>query len=131
MAAINYEEIVWVDVNSNFGEDVDPELVIDVAAINNSLFNLFNCPVGSRPFEREYGSDLIKAVFEPTDSKTADFIDLSLFQAIQRWEPRIKLDRSQSYVTATPEGDGFNVNIAYTVLRTQLTANYAFTIRRI
>lgn len=131
MAAINYNEIVWVDVNSNFGEDTDPELVIDIAAINNSLFNIFNCPVGSRPFEREYGSDLLTALFEPTDASTMDFIDLSLFQAIRRWEPRIKLDRSKSYVKETPEGDGFAINISYTIIKTQLTANYAFTIRRI
>ncbi len=131
MAAIDYSQLVWVDVNSNFGEDVDPELVVDVAAINNSLLNLFSCPVGSRPFEREYGSDLFKALFEPTDRKTNDFLKLSLFQAIQRWEPRIRMDMSRSSITATKEGDGFNVTLAYVIVRTKLTANYEFTIRRI
>ena len=30
MAVINYAGVVWVDVNSNLGEDTDPELVVDI-----------------------------------------------------------------------------------------------------
>lgn len=128
---INYSEIIWVDVNSNFGVDADPELVIDVAAINNSLFNLFNCPVGSRPFEREYGSDLMKALFEPTDKETVDFLDITLFQSIKRWEPRIKIDLARSQIKATQDGAGFNINVAYTILRTNQTGTYEFNVSRL
>lgn len=131
MAAINYDEIVWVDVNSNFGEDVDPELVIDVAAINNSLFNLFSCPIGSRPFERSYGSNLLNMLFDPTDWVSIDGIEANLFQSIRTWEPRIVLDRSRSSVAESKDGAGFDITIAYTILRTKLNGNYTFTIRRI
>jgi phage baseplate assembly protein W len=123
--------VVWIDVNTNFGEDTDPDLVIDIEAINNSLFNLMTCPIGSRPFEREYGSDLIQALFEPADSQTAQFLDLTLFQAIRRWEPRIELDRARSSIRESSDGQGFDVTIAYTVLRTRQTGNYSFAARRI
>jgi phage baseplate assembly protein W len=122
---------VWVDVNSNLGEDTDPELVVDIAAINNSLLNLLSCPIGSRPFEREYGSELYSALFEPADSQSAGFLDLSIFQAIRRWEPRIQMDLARSSIKPTEEGDGFDVLIAYTIVRTNITANYQFTIRRL
>jgi phage baseplate assembly protein W len=131
MAVINYAGVVWVDVNSNLGEDTDPELVVDIAAINNSLLNLLSCPIGSRPFEREYGSELYSALFEPADSQSASFLDIGIFQAIRRWEPRIQMDLNRSSVKPTPEGDGFDVLIAYTIVRTNITANYQFTIRRL
>lgn len=131
MAVINYSSVVWVDVNSNLGEDTDPELVVDIAAINNSLLNLLSCPIGSRPFEREYGSELYSALFEPADSQSAAFLDMGIFQAIRRWEPRIQMDLTRSSVKPTPEGDGFDVLIAYTIVRTNITANYQFTIRRL
>jgi phage baseplate assembly protein W len=131
MAVINYAGVVWVDVNSNLGEDTDPELVVDIAAINNSLLNLLSCPIGSRPFEREYGSELYSALFEPADSQSAAFLDMGIFQAIRRWEPRIQMDLTRSSVKPTSEGDGFDVLIAYTIVRTNITANYQFTIRRL
>jgi phage baseplate assembly protein W len=131
MAVINYAGVVWVDVNSNLGEDTDPELVVDIAAINNSLLNLLSCPIGSRPFEREYGSELYSALFEPADSQAAGFLDLSIFQAIRRWEPRIQMDLARSSIKPTEEGDGFDVLIAYTIVRTNIKANYQFTIRRL
>lgn len=131
MAVINYAGVVWVDVNSNLGEDTDPELVVDIAAINNSLLNLLSCPIGSRPFEREYGSALYSALFEPADSQAASFLDIGIFQAIRRWEPRIQMDLTRSSVKPTPEGDGFDVLIAYTIVRTNITSNYQFTIRRL
>lgn len=129
MAVLDYKEVVWVDVNSNFGEDVDPELVTEIKAINNSLFNLFNCPIGSRPFEREYGSNLLAALFEPADGETASFLDLSIYQAIRRWEPRIRMSIQSSLITR--EGDAFTVSIAYTILRTNLQAKYDFTIKKV
>jgi phage baseplate assembly protein W len=101
MAVINYAGVVWVDVNSNLGEDTDPELVVDIAAINNSLLNLLSCPIGSRPFEREYGSELYSALFEPADSQAAAFLDMGIFQAIRRWEPRIQMDLTRSSVKPT------------------------------
>jgi phage baseplate assembly protein W len=127
---MNYSELVWIDVNTNFGEDADPELVKDVAAINNSLFNLLNCPVGSRPFQRDYGSDLMQALFEPTDRQTVDYIDIRLFQSIKQWEPRVQLDRQSSYIRATDDGAGYDVSISYTIVRTQIRATYSFSVRR-
>lgn len=129
MAILDYREVVWVDVNSNFGEDVDPELVTEIKAINNSLFNIFNCPVGSRPFEREYGSNVLAALFEPADGETATFLDLSIYQAIKRWEPRIRMNLQSSLITR--DGDTFVISIVYTILRTSIQSSYDFTIKKV
>jgi phage baseplate assembly protein W len=130
MNFVNYGEVTWVDVNTNFGEDVDPELVVDVESINNSLFNLMTCPIGTRPFERDYGCELIQALFEPADSQTAQFLSLTLFQAIRRWEPRIVLDRARSMVEQSKDGQGFDITIAYTIVRTKQNSTYSFQARR-
>jgi phage baseplate assembly protein W len=128
---INYDDITWIDVNSNFGEDADAEVVIDVAAINNSLFNVLSCEIGSRPFLRDYGCQLLSALFEPVDGETQNFIDILIFQAISRWEPRIKLDRQKSVVAKRADGTGFDISLSYVIIRTQLTGTYAFNARRI
>lgn len=128
---INRGDVLWIDVNSNLGEDTDPELVVDIAAINNSLFNLLSCPIGSRPFEREYGSTLYQALFEPADSQSSKFLDLGLFQAIRRWEPRILMDLNRSSVRPNETGDGFDVVIAYTIIKSRVEGRYEFTIKKV
>lgn len=128
---MSISNVTWVDVNTNYGEDTDPELVRDIKAINNALFNLLSCKVGTRPFVRDFGCDLISALFEPSDKATADFIDLTLFQAIRRWEPRIQLDTARSSVTPGADSMSFDVVLVYTILRTRQTGSYTFTLRKL
>src|ERR1700751_6163492 len=88
----------YIDANTLVGENNLPDLVPDVLAINNSLYNLLSCPLGSRLFQPEYGSRLWQLLFEPVDAQTATEIRSSFIQSIERWEPRIILDRGRTAV---------------------------------
>ena len=121
---------LWVDVNTNYGQNIDPELVIDLKVINNSLFNIFTCPIGSRPFLREYGSDLVRALFEPADEELVRFLDLSLFQSVARWEPRIVADRTRTSIVKTPEGNGFDIDFYYNIRKTLQPGRYNLTLTK-
>ena len=125
-----YGNAIWVDVNSDYYEDADPEIVIDIRAINNSLFNLFSCPIGSRPFQRDYGCQLIAYQMEPSDQTTADDLKFSLFQSIAKWEPRIIIDKNATSVVSAFDGAGFDINLFYSVSKTLTRARYQYNARR-
>lgn len=107
----------WVDVNSKFTQNNQPDRIPDGPAIINSLYNLFNCPIGSRGriFQPTYGSDWVRFLQEPIDTVTSNKMQISTIQAIQQWEPRITVDNSNSYVNPNYSLPGYDVRIAFTI----------------
>lgn len=120
----------WIDANSQFTVNNMPDRLPDYLAIANSLYNLFNCPIGarSRIFQPDYGSLLYQFLQEPADDVTANKINLCFIQAITRWEPRIVLDMSQTNVTADQSLPGYDVNLAYTVILTSQKQSMNFPV---
>jgi phage baseplate assembly protein W len=109
--------VVWLDVNSRMGESLKPDLLPDVQAINNSLYNLLRCPIGARGpiFQPEYGTLLYRLLHEPLDPITANKIRISFIQAIQRWEPRIDIDMERTSVVPSYAQASFTVTVYYTI----------------
>ena len=114
---ISLDGATWIDVNSNFTINTLPDRLPDVLAVQNSLYNLLNCVIGgrSRIFQPEYGTMLYQFLQEPLDQSTANQIQVAFLQAISRWEPRIKVDFTNSYVNADNTLPGYNVRIAFSL----------------
>lgn len=112
--------VVWLDVNTNLGQNFKPDLLPNIQAINNSLYNLFSCPIGARGpiFQPEYGTSLLRLLHEPLDDFTANKVKAFSIQAIQRWEPRVEVDMANSSVTPVPELPGYHVRISYNIVAT-------------
>lgn len=133
MAVTNYQlslqSATWVDANSRFTTGALPDRLPDVMAINNSLFNLFNCPVGARGkiFQPEYGSEWYAFLQEPIDAITAMKMRISMIHAIQRWEPRLVLDFSNTSIVADPRLPGYKVTIAGIEVLTNTPLQIQFT----
>jgi phage baseplate assembly protein W len=110
--------VVWLDVNSRLGVDVRPDLLPNVQAVNNSLYNLLRCPIGARGpiFEPEYGTILYRLLHEPLDVITANKIKIAFVQAIQKWEPRINIDLQRSTVIPDYNAAAFRVIVYYTLV---------------
>jgi len=125
--------VVWLDVNTLMGASPRPDLVPDVQAINNSLYNLFRCPIGARGpiFQPEYGSAIFRLLHEPMDYITANKVKMYLFQAIQRWEPRIILDMANSRVDPDTARNAYNVRVSYTLVATKQVGIGNFLVNRI
>ncbi len=119
MAITNYSLVgaTWVDVNSNFTLDGNPDLLPDVPAIGNSLYNLFQCPIGSRGriFQPTYGSLWWQFIHEPLDPITATKMQMASIGAIQSWEPRIQINVSDTYINPNYTLPGYDVRISYTL----------------
>lgn len=133
LPSLKTSDAIWLDVNTLISVSPLPDLVPDVQAINNSIYNLFRCPIGARGpiFQPEYGSGLMALLHEPLDTITANKIKMFLFQAIQRWEPRINLDMTNSYVQANPNANSFIAQIAYFIVATQQSGLGSFTLSKL
>jgi len=111
-------QTTWLDINTLMDQNGKPDLLPDVQAINNSLYNLFRCHVGGRGpiFEPEYGTNLMQLIHEPLDNITANKVRAYLIQAIQRWEPRITIDMNKTNVRADTTSNAFRVQVYYVIV---------------
>lgn len=126
-------DVVWLDVNSRIGSANRTDLLPNISAINNSLFNLFSCPIGARgPIgQPEYGTGLYHILHEPLDLITSNKIKLVLIQSIQRWEPRIELDLARTAVFPDYERAAFIVQVSYNLVSTKENETATFLLKKI
>lgn len=104
----------WVDVNTRVTQNPLPDRIPDsMAIVDSSFYNLFNCPIGNRGkiFQPEYGSELYWFLQQPTDAVTAAQMRIALVQAIARWEPRVTLDFSKTFIKPIYELPGYLIRI--------------------
>jgi len=107
-------------INSN---DVQPSF--DLAAIKNSLTNMFNTLPGQRFLFPEYGLDFYQFLFEPITLANADLIGNAIYSKIQIYEPRVNVVRV--LVEADPDRSSYNITIIITIPIFNQTAELPFT----
>lgn len=73
----------------------------DEGAVKLALINLLRTPVGSRPFNGDFGTDLNRYLFEAADSITESELNEEIADSIRRFEPRAKLVAIESSIEAT------------------------------
>ena len=88
--------------------------VKDKAAISQAIQNLLMTKKGERPFQPQLGSGLMDMLFEPLDYGSAALIKKEIRQTINRYEPRITIDR----ITCTIDFDnnGYSVELVYKIV---------------
>ena len=121
----------WIDVNSNYGQVTQKELAEDVVAVKNSIENILSTPIGSRPFQRAYGSKLYFFVHEPMDKITEEDIRVSIIQAIEKWEPRVTIDMKKTAVNRLPDGSGYSVDVFFSLIVPKAQSSVRFVAKRI
>lgn len=92
----------------------DISFVKNDGAVKKALLNLLRTPRGTRPFRPDYGVDLQKYLFEPTDYDTEVSINRDIAEAIQKFEPRVQLISIES--VANEETNSIDVTIEYFVV---------------
>nr|CAX52777.1 base plate protein gp25 [Enterobacteria phage TuIa] len=95
--------------------DIDPEMRMDwnkdvarsvgLRSIKNSLLGIVTTRKGSRPFDPEFGCDLVDELFENMTPLTADTIERNIQAAARNYEPRI----DKLSVSVTPVYDDYTV----------------------
>lgn len=120
---------LYIDINTRMGLSVNEnEYAVEIKAIENSIYNILSCPLGSRWMRPDFGSRLSYLLFESQTGDTSQFILMSCIQALQKWEERIIPEISRSSVTEIK--DGFSVVIGYTVKDTNVFASTSLSAVR-
>ncbi|AYN26710.1 phage baseplate protein [Buttiauxella sp. 3AFRM03] len=73
------------------------------AHLNQSIINILTTPVGTRVLRRDYGSHLFNLIDSPLDGILVSNIRKETAIAINKWEPRLKIER----VYVLEAGNGF------------------------
>lgn len=87
--------VVYSDANLDVGVDSSLELVYNEDAINKSIVTILGTRRGTRVFRRGFGSYIYDLLFDPMDSATVTRIRREIIDAIERWEPRISLEKTE------------------------------------
>lgn len=71
-----------------------------IAHLKQSIIDILTTPIGTRVMRREYGSRLFELVDAPMNSATIIDIVAATAEALDKWEPRLRLDRVELAVVA-------------------------------
>lgn len=88
----------------------------DIASIYQSITNILNTTVTERFFNPEFGSLLEDLLFEPIDIVTEAKIYRFVIDAIERWEPRVKLDHGKSNVIGDEDNYKYDIELVFSIV---------------
>lgn len=152
MASINFKNLsvspnkprtyIWADLHLDITQKqiqhpglTDPtigkDIVLDydLAAILNSLNNLFNTLPGQRILLPEFGLNLLQYLFNPVSEENGEVIGNNILNSIIKWEPRVTVQKI--LVNAIPDENEYDIGLAlyvptfktYTGLSGKLASN--------
>ncbi|OSM01660.1 GPW/gp25 family protein [Magnetofaba australis] len=67
-----------------------------MASLRQSVRDILTTPLGTRVMRRDYGSRLFELVDAPLNQGTLLAIYAATAEALDRWEPRLRLTRTQA-----------------------------------
>lgn len=100
------------DLNSSFTVDSNDVILEKYKDIVQALDRLFSTPIGSVPFNRNYGTHLYDLLFETTDSVNQTDVGLLIYRDVTALEPRIYIN---PYGVQISKVDEHSFNIYLTV----------------
>jgi phage baseplate assembly protein W len=104
----------------------DIPIATNEMAVKKSLINLLRTPIGSRPFNPEYGTRLYEFLFNQADTESESDINNELNDVITKYEPRVKIIS----ITTNIEDYGIDVSIDYYVVNIRGIQTLSTTITR-
>lgn len=111
---LNIISDTYSDVNSFTPSKSVPKLV-DMNSVYQSIMNILNTNKRERVFLPEFGADLDKLLFELMNFETSIKILTFITNAINRWEPRVRVRTDISRVIPDPENHKYDVTVYFEV----------------
>ena len=108
--------IVYSDINADVDSNNKGEILTNADAINSSIEAILSTTPGERLFLPTFGSELPSLIFQPIDDITAFEMELASIIAIEQWEPRVRIIRSETSVVAFPDQNKYEITITYELL---------------
>lgn len=106
-------EVIYKDFNQkNIGQDT---FIYNMEAIIQSVMNtIFTVPT-QRVFRPAVGASLDFAIFAPINEITSSRLRQILIDSVEKWEPRIIVDRNKSYINPNDIDEGYDIFLVYQV----------------
>jgi len=90
----------------------------DAGAVKQAIKTLLLTNRFEKPYRPQFGADLYSLLFSLADEESGEEISSAITEAIERYEPRVAVQRLQ--VSATPDYSTVDVTIEFRVINTQL-----------
>jgi phage baseplate assembly protein W len=91
----------------------DIKVDTDLAAVRNSVRNIFLTKKGQRFLFPEFGSDLTPFLFEPISDYRGELLGDFIISEIERWEPRVRINKV--IVRPDPDNNEYGASIVFSV----------------
>jgi phage baseplate assembly protein W len=112
------------DLERRFQQRSNQIIVTGSDALNEDIDNILECPVGSFMFNRNFGSRIKSILFEPMNDLTAYRLKISVIEAIEKWEPRVRVILPQSVVIPYYDIHLYIAYIVYQILSNDQIVTY-------
>lgn len=114
-----------------FSSDNNEEIFLDVNdtyedGIKSKLFHVLFTPKGQRIRMPEFGTDLIKYIFEPSDNTTINDLQASIQTDISKYVPEVKFKKIE---INSDTDNGKIVTVHYSITRNGVTTDTSTAIR--
>ena len=102
---------------------------VDEEAIKTSIRNLISTKNYERPFHPEIGCQLFALLFENFTSVTAQVIKKTIFDAINKFEPRVNI--LDIKLSETEDQNNLDVSITFKIINTERPVTLNTSIQRV
>jgi len=99
---------------------------VDIEAIRNSLFNLFNTMPGQRFLWPDYGLDFYQFLFWPVTENNARIIGERILRTVEKYEPRVNVQNV--YVEANPDDNSYMIDLLINIPTLGMSINEPFAL---
>ncbi|HEY0050190.1 MAG TPA: GPW/gp25 family protein [Pyrinomonadaceae bacterium] len=121
-----------LEANEEFaGLEIAPtggiEMVAERDSVRQAILLLLSTIPGERVMRPDYGCDLYRLIFSPNDDTTAGLAIHYVKQAIERWEPRAKIE----FLDAFPNREDrarLDISLEYRLITTQALDALSFSV---
>ena len=130
--AINRNNRNFTDFNMLFTASTatgDITRKVDEEAIKTSIRNLISTRNYERPFHPEIGCQLFTLLFENFTSVTAQVMKKTIFDAINKFEPRVQI--LDVKLSETEDQNNLDVSITFSILNSERPVILNTTIQRV
>jgi phage baseplate assembly protein W len=95
---LQYPPNILRDLNLLYPTYSSQFMLYAIQVIENMIYNVCETAIGSRYWEPEFGSDILKIIYDPGIQEKATMIEIELFAAVKRWVPYASLIFKQTVV---------------------------------
>ena len=120
---------IYFDINPD--NQFDKSLVENAEALLYALTNIFGTDQDERLFNLDVTANLNDLLFEPISDDITSLIYARVVNAIQRFEPRVRLNNQNSWVIPNYDANEYIAYFEFTIIGLQGTYNQGFRLPKV